>query len=375
MNKEVIVLGNAKSIWLKEYVKNIHYKLGNKTYLISYSPLSDGEKQDYEKYNTVIIELQFEGEGNSKIKKMFRIIKAFKHLKGKIDALDIQSPPHSPQAVLLGFLIRYLDAKTITSFWGSDIMRITEKDAKKLRSVIDVTDVINLGTIQLKNAFYNMFGHKYDMKIKSAIYGSPAIEHIKHNKSIPKSMLKQFFNIDSSKITVAIGHNGNRSQQHLQVLNTLNNLEDECKNRMNLILHIGYGLESGYKDELERCCNNLDIDYTIIDKFMDLEEISKLRLATDVLIHAQTTDALSGTIRESIYAETILINPCWINYAEFDSLGIEYERYSSIDEIAQIIERIVNDGTEIDLNKNSRIIDEHYSWYASLEDWTEIIDG
>ena len=43
--KTVLVIGNSKSVWVKEYVKKIHCALGNKVYLTDYYGLTESDSR------------------------------------------------------------------------------------------------------------------------------------------------------------------------------------------------------------------------------------------------------------------------------------------------------------------------------------------
>ena len=103
-----------------------------------------------------------------------------------------------------------------------------------------------------------------------------------------------------------------------------------------------------------------------------MNEIAVLRRATDIFIQAQITDALSGTIREVLYSGTILINPSWIKYREFDKIGIEYLQYDNIDDIADIVVRVLDGTYTVDTKKNKEKIYNSFSWKAVIDKWQRI---
>lgn len=117
------------------------------------------------------------------------------------------------------------------------------------------------------------------------------------------------------------------------------------------------------------------IDYVIVDQMLPLESIGKLRVATDIFVHAQTTDALSGTIRECIFSEAILINPIWIRYQEYEKLGVDYIEYEQFDLLPEIIDDYLDGKYHIDTKRNAKLVSSVYSWDAVREDWLKVING
>ena len=114
--------------------------------------------------------------------------------------------------------------------------------------------------------------------------------------------------------------------------------------------------------------------YILLKEMMPLEDVAKLRSATDIMIHGQTTDALSGSIREAVFAGAVLINPEWIKYREFERLGIEYIEYSSFDELSDVLEKIINKEIVINTEKNAELMFSEYSRDSVYEDWMRIFN-
>ena len=136
----------------------------------------------------------------------------------------------------------------------------------------------------------------------------------------------------------------------------------------------GYGVPGGYADEVKKAAEECGISFIILEELYDLKNIAKLRVATDIIVHAQTTDALSGSIRECLYAGGVLLNPSWISYEEFDRLGIEYVKYDDFDEIASYIEKLIIGDIGMDIGHNIEALGEAFSWDAVKKDWMMIFN-
>ena len=92
-------------------------------------------------------------------------------------------------------------------------------------------------------------------------------------------------------------------------------------------------------------------------------------------IRDRTTDALSGTIRECIFSEAILINPIWIRYQEYEKLGVDYIEYEQFDLLPEIIDDYLDGKYHIDTKRNAKLVSSVYSWDAVREDWLKVING
>lgn len=372
----VFVIGNSNTIWFKEYIKNIQCTMGNKVFISAYDEIQSDYKKEYYDLGIESVELYCKNRKFNKLLKLFKLTTFCIKNRKKIDFVDIQSPPHSYQAIAMSLIFKLMRAKVIVSFWGSDILRINKKDAKVLKYLLSNADKINLATLEMEEKFKSFYGDMFNDRFCAAKFGSLAFDYINYYKgNMSKKECKKWIGADSERITVAIGHNGNREQQHIKVLNKLSELPQNTKDKIVLVLHVGYGLDNEYTVELKRSLENLSIRHIVINDILSLDDIAKLRIGTDIIVHAQTTDALSGSIREAIYAESILINPTWIHYSEFDEYGVEYIKYNSFNDLCEHITAAINKNVSVNTKKNSEIMHHQYSWDAVYRDWTEIFNG
>ncbi len=379
--KKVLLIGNANSVWIREYIKNIHLPMGNKVFLTLYEPLADNYKYDYESMNVTFIKL-YKGKGLiDKINKTLalglflpRRIKAL-----GIDLIDIQSPPHNLQGMVLGFMLKKSQTHSLLNFWGSDILCIGDQEAKYLKPVIENSNIINLGTEKLQEKFHSLFAHEFDQKIASMIFGSLGFEKIdeQYNKygENAREMAKTIIGVTLDKVSILVGYNGKPSQNHLKIIDALGRLPQAVRDKLELIIHIGYGGSESYKKDVENALKSIDTSYIIIDKMLDLEQIATLRLATDIIIHGQDSDALSSSVRESIYAGAVLLNASWLRYQEFDNLNINYVTFSHFEEIGIYIQDVLSGQIKIDTQHNREMLRATFTWESVFEKWKEAILG
>lgn len=373
---KTFIVGGAASVWMREYIKNVHVKLNNDVSLATFEKTSDEFKEAYDAANVKVVALGNNKGLIGKIEKTFKLLLfSFINRNRKFNYLEIHCPPHNFQAFIFYLVAVLLRCRVILVFWGSDILRLNKKKANKLKPILKIADTINLATHEMRNTFVSYYGEEYNKKITMANFGSLAYEEIRKLKECSsKSECKESLGIIPDKLCVAVGYNGNPMQQHLKVLRELYNLDEDVKRQIVLFLHLVDCPNEKYRKEVLCMLESSNIDYIVEERLLSLQEISKLRLATDVFIHAQTTDALSGTIRECFFSETILVNPSWINYSEYDEFGIEYIKYSKFEEVPKILKKILNNRISIDKTKNARIAYNQYSWNAVRKDWAKIFN-
>ena len=373
------IIGNPSSVWLKEYIKHIHIKNNHKVYVTVFEMSDLKFVNEYREMGVQFVNLGEKGRGIKKISKFLRLFFfAYRNRNNQFDILEVQSPPHNVQAFVIGMIARLMDCKTFIMFWGSDILAISSKDAEKLEYAIKNADVINRPGEQTYKAFTTFFGHKYEKLFtkKSLRFGTLALPWIERTRAIyDKVECKKHFGLAADKMSIAIGYNGHRRHQHLKVIDEFSKLSISQKNKLQLIIHfVGYD-DLAYEELLKNALKNCGIEYVFIARSLDFSEIAVLRLATDIFIHAQTTDGLSGSIRECLYAGTIVVNPVWIEYGELKKIGVEYIEYQEFSELNDIIENCIQEKISINLEKNRELIYDHYSWEALEGDWISVFNS
>ena len=268
-----------------------------------------------------------------------------------------------------------MDCKTITVFWGSDIQAISKKDARKMECILKQSSAINLSTEPMRKAFAALFPDYKAMPVYQANFGSPAfpfIDNVVHKYS--RAECKEHFGLNPEKVCVAVGYNGKPSQQHIGAIRALAKLPVADKRRLQMLIHMGYGGQQDYIRQVEVEAEKSGIEYKIMPQMLAMDEIALLRRATDIMLHAQTNDALSGTVRECIYAEAVLINPTWITYTEFDEMGVSYVKYASFDDIAGCLHSVLIGKTVIDTEYNKRLVSTRFSWEAVRPAWLHMFE-
>lgn len=370
--KKYLIVGGVGSIWMKEYIKNIHDWRNEHIYAITFVSLDEEIEKEYQKMGIELIYLDAGSSIFDKIKKALYLVwfGVLHRIKGDIGFCEIHMPSHSIQLFFITKMVSLLNSQNIIVFWGSDILRINKKIAKKLQPLIEMCKKVGLGTYEMQKTFRSYYGDIYNEKIFAAKFGSIGFDSIDKIKSQhSKGECKRMLGMNDEKKVIAIGYSGGREHQHIEVIRNMTELSDDIKNKIFIVIHMGSAYEEKYLEEIKQQLSQTNIENIIICKAFTIEEIGVLRMATDVFVHAQVSDALSSTVRECIYAGAILVNPKWINYREYDELGVRYLRYSDFSEIKNIITRIVQGEYNINLESNSKIVYDKYSWNAVKEDW------
>ena len=96
--------------------------------------------------------------------------------------------------------------------------------------------------------------------------------------------------------------------------------------------------------------------------------MAALRLLSDIFIQVQTTDALSGSTQEHLYAGSFTIVGDWLPYKILKESGVVFNSVRSISEIIDIIELFNSECTDFK-EKNIYAIGMLSSWQYTIKDW------
>lgn len=276
--------------------------------------------------------------------RMYTILKQiFKNL-GNVDAIQFLYIMKTIDDDFYSFLKQF-SGKIIFTYVGSDLLRGSITNKINLLTLKLTSNIIFDSNI-LENKFRTIYGHDFDHKIKCIHFPNNlynTIDIIKNSKLIHDNDL---FSIPESKIRIAIGTNANPSHQHLKILDAIDALPQSTKSIIHLYVPLSYGFQPNndeyYRTLYERI-SNINISSDIVDKFIDEKNLAVLRCSTDILIHAQTTDAFSGTALEILYAGGLVLNGSWLKYQEFENLGIYSLSFDSFDSLPEELSKIITD--------------------------------
>ena len=257
--------------------------------------------------------------------------------------------------------------KRFASFWGSDLLRQEESYLKEEKKYLDKLDYISADSYMMESRYNEVF---YNAKNKLDIiyYGVSLIDYIKKLDSDIENC-KSSFGFPQNKKVIAIGYNAIKQQQHDKVLEALASIEN--KNDYYLVFQMTYGCLSD-KDYLPRLLNAIEksgFEYRIIKDFLSMDDLAKLRIATDIFINAQTTDAFCNSIKEHMYAKTQVISATWLHYPEIDMFPLYLNEFSEFSEIPKLLNQTISNEK---LEWNKKIINEKSTWEACRNKWAEI---
>lgn len=370
--KNILIIGDPSSVWIKRYIEKILMPEDVKIYVADF--VKGGKFTDFYNQNGITL-IALDRKTDSfidRIPKLGGLVSFIRNRKilKNIARYDIIQVHYVMRwALRLAKALKNKNSAFVVSYWGSDLFRKSQKEMNRERKYLDAATGITLSTIKMREKFRSVYGQRYDFVISSPFFGVSGFEDIDQiRKTFSASECKDSFGLRHDKLAIAIGYNKSQAQQHDKVLTALTGLSEELQSKIELVLHVGYGTCSDeYWQSVTATAEKLSCRTVIIDKFLYDEEVAKLRLAVDVFVNAQKTDAFSATMQEYIYAGAVVVNPEWLRYDELEKFKLEYIEYDEFSSLPGLIEAMIVGGVE--KNTANRRLAEHTSWGAARQEW------
>ena len=276
-----------------------------------------------------------------------------------------------PKLMLLPLFRRYC-GKLVCTFWGSDLMRERPVLLRLFRRALAQADIITLSTEEMERRFLEVFGDGFRDKLRRIRFGVEGLDALAA-LNCSRDEVRRQLQLPSDKLVVAIGYNGHECQNHLRVLQVISELPVTCREKLFLQFPLTYGLTPGYRTQLLSAIEKTGCPYQLIETFQNLDALARLRMSTDLFIHAQQTDAFSASVQEYLYAEKPVLNPAWIAYPDLVKNGVYYMEYRDFEDLREKLLSILNHGISSadheKLHANREKLEKLSSWRSVAKDW------
>lgn len=253
--------------------------------------------------------------------------------------------------------LRYLyflskDEKSICSFWGSDLLRLTgASNVFYVQLALKRASVISVQTRELAEILFCKYGRELTQKTKYLPFtiSTKIYSDIDNCKSDYEKIreFKTKFKIPLNKKNIVVSHNAFRENNHIKILEELKDLPYSLKKEITVILPLAYGGNNEYIEEL-KAISIEGIEIVLIIDYLESTEIALLRLVTDIMIQMPISDALSAAMTEVLYAGNKVITGSWLPYGVLRRKGVYF---SEVDDFSEILPTI------IDLLNSNNIVD------------------
>ena len=384
----LLLIGSADSIFIRDYCRNI---LDNPSVKVTILSQKKPQKYsyDYKELGIAVIEWpRFFQKGLMKqllhLVQLKREWKELGHQIGENDEIDILHMHFVEPLHLIYFFGLWKKAnKKFLTFWGIDIFEISRTKSFLLSFFLKQTDNIVFMILKQKEFFCKIYGHKYDSKIRIIDFGNSQIDIIdKVSSKYTVEKCKEHFKLPLDKYIVHVGYNACKEQQHLAIVKNVANLSQEYLKKMKFVFHMSYGYSDdyiAYKQQLQETMYTYRMDYSIIEDYLQGEDLAMFRRTCNIFLYGQKTDARSASPLEYVYSGAIFICPEWLseNYKLFDEGNIKYYVYNQFEDLNRVLEqsiRKLEKSEEIISPFGRKKIQEKKSWKSLSKEWRSLYE-
>lgn len=234
-------------------------------------------------------------------------------------------------------VIRGMGERLVLMPWGSDVLRANKQQIKKLKELVKQADYVTCGSHapRFKKQIVRLLNVP-EKKIVIAGFGTEMIDMISQHPELTSDAAKKNVDLDGRYVIVC-GYNASPHQQHLMVIEAIARIKKLLPKNFILLLPMTYGRNEKYLQKVADKLNILELPYRMLNDYLSNEELLCYRKSADLFIHAQTTDANSGTVAEYLLCDTKVINAAWLSYPQREKYGMPYYTFHTFDELDKVI--------------------------------------
>lgn len=263
--------------------------------------------------------------------------------------------------------------KIICTLFGSDLFRTTQNKKDLQKSIFARANKIVLSENMVDT--FNEFFPGNSSKFYFNQYGSDRIDQIIAKKKVSNSsLIKRQLGIPDEYVVITCGYNAKVEQQHLRMIQQINELPSVIKEKIFLVFPMTYGdgdLE--YIEMVEKLLVGSKLAFRILRERLSDEELVQYRLASDISINTQTTDALASSIKEAMVAGDIMLIGNWLPYEIYKELGVFYIPINFESLKDEIISCFTNfSELRIKSETNESIIKNFATWEVLTDKWVQL---
>ena len=242
------------------------------------------------------------------------------HLRSHFDIVDIHFvKPYIKYAMPI---IKRMTKNVVITPWGSDIMRVeSTKSIDDLCKIYSQARYVTIGKdSQLGRCAIEKFKVNPD-KMVALGWGGEFFDYVQENlNNITTEEAKERFGLQG-RYVVTCEYNTQKEQRHEEIIKAIFGIKDQLPENLTLLFPrtaVVYRERSiqklHYNEYIKEMIRTLGLDSVFIEEHLDLPDLLKLRMATDIFVHVQATDAGSRSVMEYVLCNKKIVHGSWNKY-------------------------------------------------------------
>lgn len=378
MSKRMLVIADSNALWTKRFLEHVALPEGYEVVLF---PIwgNDGKFDDFYAQHKVTI---YRDEHKlplirriPRVRMWARIWQNARSLM-KLGPFDVVHNHYISQRDLaLGKLVsRWCKARWVASIWGSDLLRASALEQKREARLLLQCDRVHVNTQLTAGKLREVCGEAIERRLTLVDFGQigyTCIDQVRAQWT--KDDCKKHFGIDPATFALCVGYSASSAQQQLKVVESLRALPEETLRRITLVLQQTYCLDDpDYVERTRTLAATLPCACVVMTEFMNDMECARLRVAADAFILAITTDAISGTLREYLYAGACVIRGSWLYYPQLAEMGVTNHQFTEFGELPALIVKAMNGELPRPALAQQQRLAQEYAWPSVLPGWLSL---
>jgi hypothetical protein len=250
--------------------------------------------------------------------------------------------------------LRTMSDNVVITPWGSDLLRRDKTSLKQLKKLYEKADFITM-TANSTGPIGKILLHDFKIdpkKMVGSFWGTDIVDYaIKNGDSISQDDAKERFGL-SGQYVITCGYNRQKAQQHKAIIAAIDQYRNQLPKNLTLLFPMTYGnmlYQGKYVEEVKEECKKRRLHAIFITEFLSVKDLYKLRKATDLFVHVQTTDAGSRSVYEYILCDKKIVHGSWVSYKKLESFKpLFYFPVDTMENLGEVIVKAYNsDNIEI----------------------------
>ena len=268
--------------------------------------------------------------------------------------------------------------KTLLVPLGSDILRASRFKNHLQRIAFNETDFVAADNrLPFSRQLVSSFSIP-DFKCRPLGFGSDAITSIIETKGkYDKAHLQAQLGLPRSGYNIVCGYNAALSQRHDVMIESLIKVAKYLPKDYLIIVPLTYGLDKEkILERLKSIYSGASLNIFFLTEYMTPQQVTYLRLITDLFIHIQTTDAYNASLQEFMLAGAQCVNGSWLRYERLEKHGKVFHTIDSPEALTGFLEDWFTGKVQnIELSKEcEQEICQGKEWGVVLSYWKSFFD-
>lgn len=267
--------------------------------------------------------------------------------------------------------------------WGSDVMRV--EDEKNIRYLTKIYSEAKYITVSKESPTGKAIISKFNVapeKMVALGWGGEFFDYIQeHSTNITTEEAKARFGLNG-KYVITCGYNTQQAQRHEDIMDAISGVKEQLPDNLTLLIpctYVSYDSLSEqkrhYVESLEEKGKKLGLDVKLVREHLGLEDLLKLRMATDIFVHVQSSDAGSRSVMEYVFCNKKIVHGAWIRYAYLEDYKPScYFPVNQMEDLGDVILKASQ--TQIsDLPYKVKTIIQERGWNHKMAQWNSFFES